>query len=458
MSIVITNESKPFEILQCSVTCGRGVRTRAVTCHRGRRHKASDSECAAVPKPQETAKCQMMTCPAYHWTVGPWSKCSEVCQQGRQVRRVSCVSNLNQRAAPRMCEGGEPQPPTSRDCISAMCPYQWVPGPWSTCSKSCGKGYRYRRLDCRVKKSLNQSSDGAQPHVPARMCHALPRPAVSKECAMSDCNADYHWSVGPWTPCSTTCGTGFRKRRVRCLNRAGDRASKHDCNVTERPHRRQSCFLRNCLPGDCAELVASDPTSTPADGIYTVLVAGFQVSVYCHLMNETHPKTFINVEKTRNFAEIYGKRLLYPFTCPHNGERNDSCECSPDISPTAGLTRFEKVRVDFHNMKININDMTFATTEYGVDVPYGVAGDCYSAVDCPQGRFSIDLRGTGLRIADQVRWTDRGHRTSSRIERAANNALVLGRCGGYCGECNPDKWRGLVLEVDQKQRPSVGAG
>lgn len=132
------------------------------------------------------------------------------------------------------------------------------------CSKTCGTGYRYRQVTCRVKKSVNASTDAAQPQVPARMCHALARPPLNKECNMSACNVDHHWSVGPWTPvsadgdahsfiildgplqCSTTCGTGFRRRRVRCLNRVGDRVSRKRCAAAERPHRRQSCFLRNC--------------------------------------------------------------------------------------------------------------------------------------------------------------------------------------------------------------------
>lgn len=45
--------------------------------------------------------------------------------------------------------------------------------------------------------------------------------------------------------------------------------------------------------------------------------------------------------------------LLYPFTCPHNGRRNDSCLCTDDGSAMAGLSKFSKVRVDLHNMKIN---------------------------------------------------------------------------------------------------------
>jgi hypothetical protein len=35
-----------------------------------------------------------------------------------------------------------------------------------------------------------------------------------------------------------------------------------------------------------------------------------------------------------------------------------------------------------------------------------------------QGRFSIDLRGTGLKIVDDLQWLDQGHRTSSRLERS----------------------------------------
>lgn len=37
--------------------------------------------------------------------------------------------------------------------------------------------------------------------------------------------------------------------------------------------------------------------------------------------------------------------------------------------------------------------------------------------DCPQGRFSVDLVGTGLRIVDDLQWEDKGHRTTSRIDR-----------------------------------------
>lgn len=37
-------------------------------------------------------------------------------------------------------------------------------------------------------------------------------------------------------------------------------------------------------------------------------------------------------------------------------------------------------------------------------VEYGKAGDCYSLTDCPQGRFSINLRGTVLGLSPAVTW------------------------------------------------------
>lgn len=175
-------------------------------------------------------------------------------------------------------------------------------------------------------------------------------------------------------------------------------------------------------------------------------------------MNETIPRAYLNVNNATNFAEIYGKRLVYPHTCPSDGARNDSCECSDDGDADAGLTHFQRVRVDLLNRKINVRDFTFATVVHGSAVAYATAGDCYSMKECPQGRFSLDLRGTGLRVVDDLQWEDIGRRTTSRIDRTHNNALIEGRCGGFCGQCAPDRYKGLVFQVDRKQLPPVGVG
>ena len=40
---------------------------------------------------------------------------------------------------------------------------------------------------------------GSEPTVPARMCMSLEKPEVNKECAMNPCDAEYRWSVLPWS-------------------------------------------------------------------------------------------------------------------------------------------------------------------------------------------------------------------------------------------------------------------
>ena len=61
------------------------------------------------------------------------------------------------------------------------------------------------------------------------------------------------------------------------------------------------------------------------------------------------------------------------------------------------------------------DDFTFSRQISGMRVPYGTAGDCYSAVEgCAQARFSIDLAGTSFRLAGHVRWQSIGKYASVR--------------------------------------------
>lgn len=61
------------------------------------------------------------------------------------------------------------------------------------------------------------------------------------------------------------------------------------------------------------------------------------------------------------------------------------------------------------------SDFEFSETVKGVRVDYGTSGDCYSALDCPQGMFSIDLSGTGFKISDSVTWQNQGSRSYKDI-------------------------------------------
>uniref|UniRef100_A0A915LH22 Uncharacterized protein n=2 Tax=Meloidogyne incognita group TaxID=654580 RepID=A0A915LH22_MELJA len=464
----------------CSTSCGPGFAKREVVCRKGVRneHLLNDNDCIATePRPPEIRKCNLKKCTLYSWRIGAWSKCLDVCKPGEQRRRIYCVNDIGKKASPEMCENGANtvKPIETRKCQTDKCPYYWVAGPWSSCSRSCDIGQQFRQIECRLRKDIisisntnedytDTAKEISEPIVLSSMCMALEnKPIVTQECEINSCNARFHWNAGPWSKCSKSCGPGFKRRKVRCLDKLGGRTTNSPdgggCDLTTRPKRREPCFIRNCMPNDCAELKAHHQAKQINidgnekqlnDGNYTVMLNGYKITVYCHQMNETIPKTYLNLRPESNFAEFYGKRLAYPYSCPHNGLRNDSCACTNDGHVSQGFTRYNKVRIDLHNMKINPNDYTFAITEYGSPVAFGTAGDCYSMSDCPQGRFSIDLRGSDLRIVDDLEWVNQGHRTSVRIERFENNALIQGLCGGYCGECSPDRFKGLIIAVDNK--------
>lgn len=73
--------------------------------------------------------------------------------------------------------------------------------------------------------------------------------------------------------------------------------------------------------------------------------------------------------------------------------------------------------IDFVS-NLKANDFRFAETrDGGWQIAYGEAGDCYSVVDCPQGQFKINLKGTGLSVSPKTRWLVQGNKATKQIER-----------------------------------------
>lgn len=67
------------------------------------------------------------------------------------------------------------------------------------------------------------------------------------------------------------------------------------------------------------------------------------------------------------------------------------------------------------------NDYTFSWTKGMQRVEYGKAGDCYSLTECPQGRFSIDLRGTALGLSPEITWVKETSSAFLAINRIVSN-------------------------------------
>lgn len=78
------------------------------------------------------------------WTLREWGPCSKTCGGGSQQREVVCLDaqGRNSRDCPE-----ELRPLGFRQCASLPCP-TWLPGEWSVCSKTCGRGFRKRALKC----------------------------------------------------------------------------------------------------------------------------------------------------------------------------------------------------------------------------------------------------------------------------------------------------------------------
>ncbi|MEQ2276858.1 hypothetical protein XENORESO_012664 [Xenotaenia resolanae] len=78
------------------------------------------------------------------WTLREWGPCSQSCGGGVQQREVVCLDPQGHTS--RDCPE-ELRPLVSRSCASQPCP-TWLPGQWSECSKTCGRGFRKRPLRC----------------------------------------------------------------------------------------------------------------------------------------------------------------------------------------------------------------------------------------------------------------------------------------------------------------------
>ncbi|XP_032888273.1 A disintegrin and metalloproteinase with thrombospondin motifs 1 isoform X1 [Amblyraja radiata] len=130
---------------------------------------------------------------------------------------------------PTARNGRRPSFNAIRETVTA----EWVIGEWGECSKSCGLGLQRRAVECADRQGA-----------PAADCERELKPDDLRLCADVPCP---RWLLGEWSPCSKTCGKGFRKRSLRCVTRAGQTLPHDSCGTAKKPkHLIGLCTLRAC--------------------------------------------------------------------------------------------------------------------------------------------------------------------------------------------------------------------
>ncbi|XP_062858960.1 A disintegrin and metalloproteinase with thrombospondin motifs 20-like [Trichomycterus rosablanca] len=430
----------------CSVSCGAGVQTREVYCRLKGKGRVEEKMCNAHLRPSSLQPCVFADCHPYTWSASEWQECNATCGEGVRQRTIQCVDKARNFVSESLCDPST-RPALNQPCSSAPCQYIWVTAAWTQCSMSCGEGYQQRTVSCSaVPYAWDQLVIGAHSYIEVLPSECpQPPPPHSRPCQLSECPLPAYWKVGAMSKCSQTCGAGVMKRTVECLT--AENIPSKNCSLSSRPSSLVACRLRNCeLFSTCKELQMKDDIRK--DGEHHLRVKSKILQIYCADMQTYFPKEYVTLRsgQTDNYSEVYGNRLNNPFECPHNGSRRQDCACRNDYH-AMGYTLFYRVRLDLTAMKIITTDMQFSQTLLGRPVPFATAGDCYSAARCPQGQFSINLTGTGLKVAKTTKWVPNGNYVSVKVHRSEDGTRIYGRCGGFCGKCLPNPYTGLLVQL-----------
>ncbi|XP_011613507.2 A disintegrin and metalloproteinase with thrombospondin motifs 13 isoform X1 [Takifugu rubripes] len=107
----------------CSASCDLGIAQRAVSCVRfinGTESAVAEEKCHAGVKPATSVPCLVQVC-TFRWEVKPWSQCSVSCGYGIQSRAVSCMGPSHpQPLSPMLCMH-MPKPITIQSCSTGSC-------------------------------------------------------------------------------------------------------------------------------------------------------------------------------------------------------------------------------------------------------------------------------------------------------------------------------------------------
>lgn len=227
----------------CSVSCGKGIRVREAECV-FKDQVVDASLCSDTQLESQKQNCTLLPCAL--WKVQQWSSCSVSCGQGIQSRTVQCIRGDSEVVKDSECS--ENKPKSEKSCEKDDCnnnnvqqkneesPIYWATGPWTECSKRCGKGTQRRQVKCH--DHLRE--------LPETYCRHLEKVPALRDCQNSPC---VEWKADQWTPCPETCGVqAVQKRKVYCISiePGVTNITDSDCDPADQPASVRSCNLPAC--------------------------------------------------------------------------------------------------------------------------------------------------------------------------------------------------------------------
>lgn len=245
----------------CNRTCGSGVKQPIISCMRDAK-EVSDKYCRKLNRPNESPlECNIQPCQA-SWEASPWTACSVSCDEGIQIRNISCLKEVSGSLfleSPLEECSHLTAPNTSQSCNLRDC-FSWTASAWSQCSSNCGQGVRVRTVNC-------TSADGY--YLNDLYCNRTDMPPEEESCYSSSCDNRYTsaWHFTNWQDeCPVTCGSGKQRRRVICVS---ENPYGPDCDERDKPDDERACQARERCNGYWFSGPWKQCNSTCGEGIKT---------------------------------------------------------------------------------------------------------------------------------------------------------------------------------------------
>lgn len=108
---------------------------------------------------------------------------------------------------------------------------KWVAADWNKCSVTCGNGVQFRLIQC-------LDTDGKKD----TRCDTTHKPKTMRVCG-DPCPM---WSIGEWSPCSKTCGKGFKRRPLHCITQTRVYLPRDRCSSRKKPQELDFCTVQRC--------------------------------------------------------------------------------------------------------------------------------------------------------------------------------------------------------------------